>query len=42
MRTWSFLAFIEIESKLHFLNFVVQTKEFFLNLFCIRENDIQR
>jgi hypothetical protein len=42
MRTWSFLTFIEIEFKLHFLKFVVQTKKFLSDSFCVRENDIQR
>ncbi len=42
MRTWSFLTFIEIESKLHFLKFVVQTKKFLSDSFCVRENDTQR
>jgi hypothetical protein len=36
------LAFIEIESRLHFLKFVVQTKKFLSDSFCVRENDIQR
>jgi hypothetical protein len=36
------LTLIEIESRLHFLKFVVQTKKFLSDLFCVRENDIQR
>jgi hypothetical protein len=46
MRIWLFnceldrLAFIEIESRLHFLKFVVQTKEFLSDSFCVREDDI--
>jgi hypothetical protein len=36
------LALIEIESKLHFLKFVVQTKKFLSDSFCVRENDTQR
>jgi hypothetical protein len=51
MRTWSFnshwceldrLALIEIESKLHFLKFVVQTKKFLSDSFCVREIDTQQ
>jgi hypothetical protein len=42
MRTWSFLALTEIESRLHFLKFVVQTKRFLSDSFCVRENDTQR
>ncbi len=36
------LALTENESRLHFLKFVVQTKEFLSDPFCVRENDIQR
>jgi hypothetical protein len=36
------LAFIEIESKLHFLKFVVQTKKFFFDSICVREIDTQQ
>jgi hypothetical protein len=42
MQTWSFLTFIEIESKLHFLKFVVQTKKFLFDSFCVCEIDTQR
>jgi hypothetical protein len=36
------LALTEIESRLHFLKFVVQTKKFLFNSFCVCEIDIQR
>jgi hypothetical protein len=36
------LTFIEIESRLHFLKFVVQTKKFLFNSFCVREIDTQQ
>jgi hypothetical protein len=36
------LILIEIESRLHFLKFVVQTKKFFSDSFCIHEIDIQQ
>jgi hypothetical protein len=51
MRTWSFssywceldrLAFTEIESRLHFLKFVVQAKEFLSDSFCVRGIGTQR
>jgi hypothetical protein len=36
------LALIEIESRLHFLKFVVQTKKFLFDSFCVCEIDTQR
>jgi hypothetical protein len=36
------LAFTEIESKLHFLKFVVQTREFLFDSSCVREIDTQQ
>jgi hypothetical protein len=36
------LTFIEIEFRLHFLKFVVQTKKSLSDSFCVRENCIQR
>ncbi len=36
------LALIEIESELHFLKFVVQTKKFLFDTFCVCEIDIQQ
>jgi hypothetical protein len=36
------LIFTEIESRLHFLKFVVQTKKFLSDSFCVREIDIQQ
>jgi hypothetical protein len=36
------LALIEVESRLHFLKFVVQTKKFLSDSFCVREIDIQQ
>jgi hypothetical protein len=36
------LTFTEIESRLHFLKFVVQTKKFLSDSICVREIDIQQ